>query len=273
MKTIVSFGDSFIFGSELQNNHDGSKAWPGLIATDFNCNYKTFAEVGCGNEAIARQIFTYFSSNSSQDTLAVINWTWCMRWDFYLSGINKWISLGPTCAPDKLQNLLDTTNSHELINFYRSYISDSQTWNQLRSLQTILATQSFLKNNKIKNIQTYMDRELFMPSVTKSRLEHYNAFKDTSWPEITSEHDINTLPGYIKTELDQDYLSSKDPEYIQILQKLALEEIQDFEGKTFLEWSHFQGFEITPVPREHPLEKAHYAAADLWAPRYKQKLQ
>ena len=33
---IVSFGDSFIFGSELENNKDGSKAWPDLITDSEN---------------------------------------------------------------------------------------------------------------------------------------------------------------------------------------------------------------------------------------------
>lgn len=33
MSKIVSFGDSFIFGSELKNNPDGSKSWPGLISS------------------------------------------------------------------------------------------------------------------------------------------------------------------------------------------------------------------------------------------------
>ena len=272
MKNIVSFGDSFIFGSELQNNLSGDKAWPALIADRLNCSYKTLAVPGCGNEAIAQQVFTYFSSNSTQNTLAIVNWTWCMRWDFYLSPIKKWIALGPTCVPENLKHVVSKAKAQELVEFYRTYISESHTWNQLRSLQAIMATQSFFKINNIKNIQTYMDRELFM-NLPKPRVEHYNALKDSSWPEIMSESEISNLPDYIQKELDQDYQNIKDPEYIQILQKLTWKEMQDFDGYTFLEWSRNYGYAVTPPPGDHPLEQAHYEAANLWQSKYQQQLQ
>lgn len=272
MKTIVSFGDSFIYGSELQNNHDGFQAWPGLIASKLNCKYKTLAIPGCGNEAIARQVFTYFSSNTTQNTLAVINWTWCMRWDFYLSSVQEWIALGPTCVPDKLKNILNKSDSQELISFYRNYISDSHAWNQLRSLQAVIATQTFLDNNNIKNIQTYMDRSLFMPSFKGSRIEHYNAFKDPSWPNIQFEDELDTLTEHIKTEVDQDYQTIADPQYIQTLQKIARNKIQDFNGLTFLEWSRSNGYKVTESPGDHPLEDAHYAASNLWMSKYQEQL-
>jgi hypothetical protein len=38
-KRIVSFGDSFIFGSEQENNKDGSLGWPGRVAKNLNCEY------------------------------------------------------------------------------------------------------------------------------------------------------------------------------------------------------------------------------------------
>jgi hypothetical protein len=227
---------------------------------------------GCGNEAIARQIFTYFSSNSTQNTLAVINWTWCMRWDFYLNNLNEWIALGPTCVPDRLKNVLNKANAQELIDFYRSHVGESHNWNQLRSLQAILATQYFLKIKNIKNIQTYMDRELFdVP--TRSRLEHYNAFKDPLWPSIGSESEISTLPKHINAEVDQDYQSIADPDYIQNLQQITKKEMQEFQGQTFLEWSRNQGYAITETPGDHPLEEAHHAAANLWESQYQQLLQ
>jgi hypothetical protein len=273
MKTIVSFGDSFIYGSELQNNIDGSNAWPGLIAKDLGCNYKTLAVPGCGNEAIARQVFTYFSSNSTQDTLAVINWTWIMRWDFYLSAVNEWIALGPTCVPDKLKNLLSNSDSQALIAFYRTHISESHAWNQLRSLQAVLAIQSFLKINNIRNIQTYMDRDLFMPGLKGSKIEHYNAYKDPSWPDIILESELDNLPSHIKEEVAQAYQTNSDPTHIQMLQQLTQKEIQDFEGLTFLEWSRKNGYEVTVAPGDHPLEQAHYEAAQLWTPKYQQQLQ
>jgi hypothetical protein len=90
MKTkIVSFGDSFVFGSELTDNNNGSCSWIGLAAKQLGVEYETLAVPGCGNENIARQILTYFSNNPSDSTLAVINWTWGARWDFYVPEVEQ----------------------------------------------------------------------------------------------------------------------------------------------------------------------------------------
>jgi len=161
MKKIVSFGDSFIFGSEIPGNRDGSMAWPGQIAKQLGVEYQTYGDPGCGNDAIARQIYTHFATNSTDDTLAVINWTWTSRWDFYITDHETWISLGPTCVPEKLQHLVDQTQSHRLIEIYTDYLSNSVTWNKIRNLQVIFAAQQYLKIKKVKTIQTFMDNEMF----------------------------------------------------------------------------------------------------------------
>jgi hypothetical protein len=161
MKKIVGFGDSFVFGTELQNNSDGSKSWPALAAKKLGVDYETTAVAGCGNDHIARQIYTYFSNNSAENTLAVINWTWMSRWDFYIVEHETWITLGPTCVPEKLKNLVDQTQAHDMIDFYKQRANSSLLWNKFRNLQTIYAVQNYLKHRNILNIQTYMDYELF----------------------------------------------------------------------------------------------------------------
>ena len=269
---IVSFGDSFIYGSEIEDNRDGSLAWPGLIAQQLGLEYQTLAWAGCSNDAIARQIFTYFAQHPSSGVLAVINWTWCMRWDFYLTGVQEWIGLGPTCAPEKLKDQLDREQATDLIETYRRHVSSAHEWNQYRSLQAIMAAQRFLEHHGIVNIQTYMDRELFMPPQAPSRLEHYAAFRDPAWPDVKTEADLDTLPAHIRTELDSDYYNLSDPDYIQLMQKQTWPAMQDFDGQTFLEWSRSRGYEITPPPGDHPLAQAHEAAAEYWLPRYQQLL-
>jgi hypothetical protein len=91
MKTkIVSFGDSFVFGSELKNNNTGNKSWIGQAAKNLGVDYETLAVPGCGNENISRQILTYFSNNPGNNVFAIINWTWVARWDFYVPGKETW---------------------------------------------------------------------------------------------------------------------------------------------------------------------------------------
>jgi len=269
MKKIVSFGDSFIFGSELKNNTDGSLAWPGLIANKIGVDYETCAVAGFGNESIARQIYTYFSKNSKENTLAVINWTWGMRWDFYITHTRTWVTLGPTCAPEKLYQHFKHNEAEHLIQFYKTYIGGSDIWHQYRSLQTIYAAQQFLKANQIPVIQTYMDRSLFDKINKGDRVEHYNSYKDPSWPDVTTADDLEQLPTSIKQELDQDYNKIVVPEFIETLQDLTFPDLLLFEGQTFLEWSRSRGYQVTPAPYDHPLEQAHQTAAELWLDHYK----
>ena len=161
MKKIVSFGDSFIFGSELSDNDLGDKAWPGLIAKELGCNYYTSAVAGCGNDHIARQIYSWFSQNSAENTLVIINWTWMCRWDFYIVEHETWITLGPTCVPDKLKGLVERTEAEDMIEFYKHRANSSLLWNKFRNLQTIWAAQQYLQQKGVTAIQTYMDYELF----------------------------------------------------------------------------------------------------------------
>jgi hypothetical protein len=160
-KKIVSFGDSFVFGSEQQNNNDGSLGWIGRAAKKLTCEYHSSSVPGCGNDHIARQIYTWFTNNSVKDTLAVINWTWMNRWDFYIVEHETWITLGPTCVPEKLKHLVERTEAQDMIDFYKTRANSSITWNKFRNLQTIYAVQSYLKQKNINVIQTYMDYELF----------------------------------------------------------------------------------------------------------------
>jgi len=159
---IVSFGDSFIFGSELKNNKDGSKAWPGLVATELGYDYETYAVPGCGNEAIFRQVLEYFAQNDSKNTLAVINWTWTQRWDFYVINNEKWITVGPTCVPDKLEEeMINIASSKTIVNFAQDYCISSLVWNKFRSLQTVHSALQYLMHKNINFICTYTDRHMF----------------------------------------------------------------------------------------------------------------
>lgn len=285
MNKIVSFGDSFIFGSELQQEVHG--AWPAIVAKRMNCEYETLSVPGCGNDGITKQIYTYFANNSAENTIAIINWTWISRWDFYVSknscdffDINqideqtynqvagtewpqysqflkgtytvnkkiekelldlcksyigasdgKWLTLGPTCSPKKL-NWLDHNVSNLLIDLYKEFTGNSVLWNKFRNLQSILSAQYFLETYNIKNIQTYMDHELFS-----------NAYTELS------------------------------PDYISILQNLIFSKLRLFyKDMNFLEWARYNNFKITESPGDHPLEDAHNAAADLWYDEYKTML-
>ena len=202
---IVSFGDSFIFGSELKDNPDGSKAWPGLVAKELGWDYETFAVPGCGNEAIAMQIYSYFENNSTQDTLAIVNWTWSQRWEFYVAnGYETWLTIGPTCVPEKLQQTLNNIkDSTEIVEFGQKYAINSLLWNKFRSLQTMYSVLQYMDSKNINAIHTYTDRHIF--STEFHAPEYITALQDRVRPYM-SEWDGKTFlewndeQGFYKTE-------------------------------------------------------------------------
>jgi hypothetical protein len=161
-KRIVSFGDSFVWGSELKQNTDGSRAWPGLVAQSLGWQYHTCAVPGCGNEAIARQVFDYFHTESRDSVLAVINWTWPIRYDFYSVVSESWTTIGPTCVPPKLERVFGNhEEAQRILDLYNDYLGHSTIWDRTRSLQPMYAVQQYLKSSNIPCIQTHMDLELF----------------------------------------------------------------------------------------------------------------
>ena len=194
-KKIVSFGDSFVYGSELQNNNDGSKSWIGQAAQRLAVDYETRSIPGCGNEAIARQIYSYFSNNPSQDVLAVINWTWGARWDFYVTGHEQWTTLGLTCVPSKLKPLVGQEEAEKILEFYKNYPGNSTLWDKWRTLQAIYGAQQYLNGLDVVSVQTFMDYEMWddtwhapdyirnLQSMTRGVLENFQGrnFLDWSW--------------------------------------------------------------------------------------------
>lgn len=192
-KKIVSFGDSFVFGSEIQNNHDGKKAWAGLAAQKLGVEYKTLSVPGCGNENISRQILTYFSNNPVDNTLVVINWTWGARWDFYIPGKETWTTLGLTCVPSKLAPMVGSEEAKKILEFYNKYPGHSTLWDKWRTLQTIYSTQQYLKSLGANIIQTYMDYEMWdqtwhapdyiktLQELTRTDLENFEGQNFLDW--------------------------------------------------------------------------------------------
>lgn len=160
MKRIVGFGDSFVFGSELADNADGTKSWVAQCAKRLKIDYYTCAVPGCGNDNIARQIYSWFANNDSADTLAVINWTWITRWDLYFMDQQNWITLRPEAAQAQLNNPKDIDINQRLVEFYQTW-GTSLLWNKIRNLQIIAAAQAYLAHKNVLAIQTYMEYDLF----------------------------------------------------------------------------------------------------------------
>jgi hypothetical protein len=261
---LVSFGDSFVFGNELSNNDDGSRAWPALAAQRLDLDYHTSAVAGVGNEHIAQQFFSYAASNLLTDCLVVINWTWIMRWDFYLTSGNTWITLGPTCVPEKIQKLAGRSQAQELVDFYRTNLMDNEIWARSRSMLAMYAVNQYLDHHGVANVQTYMDYDLFADP-----LAHYQAYKAESWPDVTTQQQWLSLPQDILSECQNDFRKAVLPQPLEFFQASLLPRMLTWEGWNFVDWARHQGHAISD--RLHPLDSAHQEAADFWIDEYRHR--
>lgn len=78
---------------------------------------------------------------------------------------------------------------------------------------------------------------------------------------------LQTATPFVMTWIDDLIWETKwhAPPSVTWLQDQIRPHLEEFEGRDFLEWSRFNGFEISSTM--HPLVEAHQAAADLWTPR------
>jgi hypothetical protein len=156
--SIQTFGDSFIYGSDLSDCLDNSSqpsqlTWPALVAKDLKLNYKCYSMGGVGNRYISDNIIT----NSQINSLIIINWTWLDRFDFYSSDTRR-LRKNVTIRPSNT----DLRSKF----FYKEIHSEED--DKFRSLSYIYATHSYLKSNNIPFISTYMDQQLFSHSDLES---------------------------------------------------------------------------------------------------------
>jgi hypothetical protein len=152
MKTIKSFGCSFIYGSELPGDNlddlwqPSILSWPAVIAENLKLNYECFASLGSGNFKIYCDILS--NSYQNDQSLYLINWTWIDRFD-YINQNEQWNTLRP--AEDS-----------QLEQFYYKNLH-SQLCDMINSASYIVSAAEHLKSLNCKFIMTYMDYNLLIP--------------------------------------------------------------------------------------------------------------
>jgi hypothetical protein len=159
MKTIKSFGCSFIFGSDLSDDGKGTKfptasqlTWPAHLARYLNRNYECYARPGSGNLQILERLLNQISESDSSD-LIVVGWSWIDRFDYYdphhdpKTKLTPWSTIMPI-------------DEHQLAKTYYKNLH-SEYKDKFSSLICIKSAIDALDQRKIPFIMTYMDRLLF----------------------------------------------------------------------------------------------------------------
>jgi hypothetical protein len=147
-KRVISFGDSFTWGSDLSDCEDmnpsvaldivldsySRKTWPALLAEHLGIEYQCKAFPGFSNSSIVRQIL---STEILSTDLVIVNWTWIDRWDFYDNNncyIRKgWVTLSPG------------DQKHEFFKPYYKYFQ-SELWDKYETLKNIQLAFGMLDN-------------------------------------------------------------------------------------------------------------------------------
>jgi len=154
---LKSFGCSFIFGSELQDNVlAGSDdlpsclTWPAHLAQHLDREYICHARPGAGNLQILENILNQSAVSDSED-LFVIGWSWIDRFD-YVDTNNKWLG-----TPWSTIRPVDNTETAKV--YYKELHSEYS--DKFTSLSYIRLAIDSLKQKGIPFIMTYMDTLMF----------------------------------------------------------------------------------------------------------------
>jgi hypothetical protein len=151
---LASFGDSFIFGTDLKDAvcklpetwKPSQQTWPALIAQQLQHDYQCFAQPGVGNNQILQQIIKAVAQYSN-NAIYIANWTWIDRFDYVSVANNDWHTVRPS---------LDNPDIDKL--YYKTF--HSELADKFNSLVYINAAIDILQQNNCKFLMTYMDHLL-----------------------------------------------------------------------------------------------------------------
>lgn len=106
--TLVGFGCSFTYGSELLNpeledswdrHNDNTPyrekhTWLGQLAERLDCKAINLAEPGCSNYALQENFAKYFYENDCSDIIIAVAWTNHLRYSWWSDDQQRWIHDG-----------------------------------------------------------------------------------------------------------------------------------------------------------------------------------
>jgi hypothetical protein len=153
---IVSFGCSFMYGTDLSDCHGKNSpsqlTWPALIAKKMGLQYQCYANGGSGNLSIADYVLNYIPYHL--DDLFIIKWTFIDRFD-YNDPQGHYVKNGV-----KTYKTLAPNNKNKIDQFYYRHIH-SEYRDKLTNLMYIKLVLDSLQENRCKFLMTYVDPLLF----------------------------------------------------------------------------------------------------------------
>lgn len=185
---VVAGGDSFVYGSELQdctNNSPSASTFTAILSKDYE--YQCVAYPGFGNDSIARTVINQCEQLDKTNLKVIVSWTFPGRYEFRFNynTQNKnspWYTITPWTSiknlsevTDKFVNQIDSvikdheqatrvsneTGMAEFADTFYRHVGSSECWEIYSSLKEILYLQNYLKLNRIPYLFTCADDSIF----------------------------------------------------------------------------------------------------------------
>jgi len=252
---IVAGGDSFVYGSELQDcTNDSSSRCTFAALLSQEHTYDCVAWPGYGNDSIARTVINRCEQSDKQQLAVLVSWTFPGRYEFRFDyntrqrnspwyTITPWTGIGDVNAVTKeFINPIDSviedhrratrvsneTGMSEFANVFYRHVGSSELWEIYSSIKEIVYLQNYLKLNSIPYMFTCADNLLF-----------YN--------HSMSDANVQALHNQIDHDHWFWFPAGVDPQ-------------DTCQPRGFYQWAVENKY---PVGATHPLESAHQAATQL----------
>ena len=147
---IVAGGDSFIWGSELDDSSQNvysHQTFTALLAKKYGFDYICAAYPGNANSAISRMAISA-CEQIKQDKFLIVNWTYPQRAEFRVN--DKWVSINSW-----------HTEFKEFSESYFKYVGNSEYYEIYSVLKEILFLQQYCEINKIPYLFTTADNHFY----------------------------------------------------------------------------------------------------------------
>ena len=247
---IIAGGDSFVYGSELQ---DSKNTFLSLLAKDYV--YNCVAWPGYANDSIARTVITECQKNK-KNCIVVVSWTFPGRYEFRFNynteqkkspwyAFNHWTVENTVANIKKEFKTQHNPTLHEQIssihrakrngivefaNSFYKHIGSSEYWETYATLKEIVYLQNYLKLNNVPYLFTCADSSVLYNYTIRNSDEFvsslYEQIDFTSWflfPPGLGADQTETPRGFYQWAIENKY----------------------------------------PIGTTHPLEQAHSDAANL----------
>ena len=257
----VAGGDSFVWGTELSDSaiinnarnvtRYSRKTFFALLAAEREMHYACVARPGNSNQAIGRMVLDYCETHKDIDKFVTVSWTFPNRYEFRF----------PFVTPT-----------------YNDYWESFSMW-EVKSISEI---EKEIKDNSSSAMEILTKRRKF--AVQSGLYDFANSYfkhvGHTEYWEIYSSLqaiimlqnylELNNIP-YMFTMADNCLLknytmSNPDQSIVSLAKQLKLDNWFIFpESKGFYQWALENKY---PVGDTHPLEEAHYDAAQLMKDKF-----